>query len=1331
MRSFRKWCIAGCLLSAAAMHAELSEWVQRLAVDTGLRGVFFRPMELPGGTIDGRRPPRETRAALTERIAAAPKDAALYRLRAGEAELALDFPAAEADWKEYATLTADRIALADYYHRRLMPSEEIATLDLVATPAAFERAIAEAAAQDLPVTTTIGQYRVWVAKFPQDTALRKRFIGYLTAKENFTAAEREIAAYRQAFPGDETILTEEVALTMRRGTVNQAIAVFDQAFRPLMPADLLKSYFDLLNGQGRLRDFLAQARSAAAAQPEALDPVARMFHYYQHQQNAAAARRVLLEYSARKKNWRPAELYDTAKLFETIGEWDEAARHYYALYSLPASDDAARERGLAGLAHVLLTAPEQPVRYGAGDLSLYKDIATMDPHPGFLNGILSLVLNTSSPQWRYQSLNQASAAYFHRARASELLDLLDAKFPRAAEAPELHAQLIEAYAVHGDGEGVVRVGRKFLAAYPKAVARRRVALAMADALARANRTAEEFAIYDLLLKELPIEQAEYMAVFDRYVARLVSLGRLTDALALYRREIGRNPKDAGLYEKLAAFLDQNRLGGQVEQVYKEAAAKFPDGTWHEKLARWYLRYRRSQDFAELTRQVVRIFSGTELEKYFAQVVNPTALDPVLYRQVNLYAHDRFPDNLTFVRNLLAVYARRETADTAEYWRLVRSYWYYDAQLRAQLFQGLSQAGSLDRELAAASNSNPAAARFRAEGEAWRGHFEAAAPLMRATAAEFPGDGDVVLRAATLERSLGRTDSAVALARNLSLAAPRDRDALARIGDIYADRERFSRAAPYWNRMPLTEPGNRESWLEAATVFWDYYKYDDALRLIASARARLKQPALYAYETGAIYEGKRDYANAVRQYAKGAEPGSQAEARLLHLARNAKYRAVVDSVTATAPLSLRAAVLEAEKRSTDLAALLKGSAAAETSGATLEFIQSTAARLGLADVEELALGRQAEVTRDPVERIRLRLALARLEESHGRIAQARSTMEQVERENPAVLGVVRAATDFYWRNHLPDRAIGELTGAAARANAEYRKQFLLEAARKATEARQFAPARQLLSGLLASDRFDSQYLAAMADSFAQAGDDRGLRDFYTASIDAMKRAQIPADGLRRGLIPALTRLGQQAQAVDEYIELINRYPEDQGLIREAAGYASRNQLGPRLTAYYTKAAADSPKDYRWPMVLARLETHFENFDAAIAAYTRAIAVRPDRIDLYLGRGALEERLMRFAEAEQTYGKVWELSYRDPQWLDQVAELQVREGKTDAAVATLRKAYLDGPRGAPGPAARDCRAVGTVGAGAAGAGVRAPGRAARDRRAVRGDLRAAVDAGPADR
>ena len=1336
--------------------------MQNLAADTGLRGVFFRSMVLPYGTIDGRRPPRETRPALSERIKTSPDNAALYRLRAGEAELALDFTSAEADWKTHARLANDGIALADYYHRRLQTAPELAALDAVATPAAFERAIQLSEDQGLPEASTMAQYRAWIDKFPKDAELDKRYIRYLTDRGQFAAADRELQTYRRAFPGDESTWIEKVGLAMKRGTVDQAIAVFDKSFRPLMPADWLKGYFDLLNGHGRLRDFLTDARAAAASQPESLDPVARQFHYYRNQKNEAAARRVLLEFRARKKNWTADELYSTGRLFEDVQEWDEAARQYYALYSLPSADDAARERGLALIAGVLLNAPEQPVHFGAGDLSLYKDIATMDPHPGFLNGILSLVLNGESPHWEYDRQNQASVAYFHRARASQLLDLLDVRFPRALEAPSLHTSLIAAYASYGDDDGVIRAGRKFLAAYPQSFEHFSVALTVANSFARQQRTADETAVYDGLLKELAGDaslQSEYTLVLDRYIARMVELNRLNDALALYRREIDRNPQDQTLYEKLAAFLDQQKLGAQVEQVYKEAAAKFPDAGWQQKLARWYLRLRRNQDFAELTHQVVGIFSGTGLEKYFREIVDPASLDAALNRQINLYAHQRFPDNLAFVKNLLTVYTRRETADPAAHAALLRAYWFYDPQLRAEFFEERSRAGSLDRDLAAAhgadARTNPAAAQFLAEGEAWRGHFEGAAPPLQALASEFPGDVSLVLRATTLERSLGRTESAVTLARDLSQAAPRDRDALARIGDTLADREFFARARPYWNRIAQVEPGKPEGYLEAATIFWDYYKYDDALRLIGDARTRFRQPALYSYEAGAIYEGKRDYAAAVRQYVRGASAGSfagslggmpagslggspvgavaglrggaplgsaaasppglppepvgasptgssadspvaspaeqaaeshsesPAEARLLALAAKPKYRAMVDSATANAPLDLRVAVLEAEKRTADLETLLKRAAASETSAATLDFVEQTAGRWGFAAIQESAATRQVATSHDPIERIRLRLSLMRMQEAHTAIAAARQTVEAVVRDNPTSLGVVRAATDFYWRNKLPAEAIATLNAAAARANTGYRAQFTYEAVRKSTEARQFTEARQLLAPLLAADPFNAEYLAAMADTYAQAADDAGLRSFYVAAIDSVKQAPLTMEerntriaGLRRGLIPALTRLSKFSDAVDQYVELINRYPEDQGLIHEAATYAARNNLSSRLTDYYAKAATDSPKDYRWPMVTARLQTNFENFDAAIAAYAGAIKIRPDRTDLYASRGALEERLMRFSDAEKTYGAVWELSYRDAHWLEKVAELQARQQKPDAAVATLRKAYLEG-------------------------------------------------------
>ncbi len=234
MKCFRRWWLAAALLAGAVVsRAELAEWVQHLGNETGLRSVFFRPMALPSGTIDGRRPPRETMPALAQKIAAAPTQAALYRLRAGEAELALDFAAAEADWKTYAQLTSDPIALADFYHRRLRPADEIQALDRAGTQAAFARAIQVALTQGMPDTAVIAQYRAWVARFPDDSALHKNFIRYLVETRNYTSAEREIAAYRQAFPKDESTWVEEAGLTLMRGTVDQAVAVFDKRFRPL------------------------------------------------------------------------------------------------------------------------------------------------------------------------------------------------------------------------------------------------------------------------------------------------------------------------------------------------------------------------------------------------------------------------------------------------------------------------------------------------------------------------------------------------------------------------------------------------------------------------------------------------------------------------------------------------------------------------------------------------------------------------------------------------------------------------------------------------------------------------------------------------------------------------------------------------------------------------------------------------------------------------------------------------------------------------------------------------------------------------------------------
>src|SRR5207245_5085698 len=112
---------------------------------------------------------------------------------------------------------------------------------------------------------------------------------------------------------------------------------------------------------------------------------------------------------------------------------------------------------------------------------------------------------------------------------------------------------------------------------------------------------------------------EYERVLERYLARLVEVKQVPQALGVLRREIDRNPDDPGLYERLAAFLDQNRLGTEQEEVYRRAMAHFSDHSWYEKLARFYLRYKRESEFEQLTRNAIKTFDGTDLEHYFSNV----------------------------------------------------------------------------------------------------------------------------------------------------------------------------------------------------------------------------------------------------------------------------------------------------------------------------------------------------------------------------------------------------------------------------------------------------------------------------------------------------------------------------------------------------------------------------------------------------------------------------------------------------------------------------------------------------------------------------------------
>ena len=331
----------------------------------------------------------------------------------------------------------------------------------------------------------------------------------------------------------------------------------------------------------------------------------------------------------------------------------------------------------------------------------------------------------------------------------------------------------------------------------------------------------------------------------------------------------------------------------------------------------------------------------------------------------------------------------------------------------------------------------------------------------------------------------------------------------------------------------------------------------------------------------------------------------------------------------------------------------------------------------------ALARQVALTNDPVERIQLQYTLAQSFADGKDLAAAQAIVNSVHSDNPKLLGVVRFTTDFYWRNKNPQQAIATLTQAARDASPELANAFTLEAATKCNQSGDYAGARSLLAPLLAASPYDQRYLAAQADSYALAKDDTGLRDFYAAKLATLKAAHLPAETerdttalLRQGMIAALTHLKDYEGATAQHIALISAFPEDAGIAQNAALYALQYDRKQQLTDFLNKTVAESPRDSRFAITLARVNTLFEDYPAALAAYDKAIGIRKDRPDLYIARADLEEHQQSFDAACADYDRLYLLSYKDPQWMLKEAEARARQGKNDLAVRALQAAFIDG-------------------------------------------------------
>lgn len=1447
---------AGLLLAATsafvlAGSGLMPRFVQDLTADDPLNKVFYATVSFFGVPIDVPRPTEEARTELrnflsqpsTERPQTPAQqgaalqieaEARLYRLLAEQDERVLDFAAAESNLRTFVARSGDKPAayevLADFYERRLRFADAVATLVKQAEAAerlqvtgdrvqvdkqssegtsalrnrvryqALQRAIGLIESRQLQTQDSLELRRRLLEWYPAEPLVYRELLAALVKRKQAREALALLERYRQRFPHDpEFALHTQAQLLEAQGNRDGALEIYSRNYQPRWSDSLLQGYLSLLRRSNRFEGFVQSLGQKLRQNPLDFASVTLLFRATLNQGNLEAARNTLFRFRTEKENrnepFSDDELETLADYFDSLNHFNEAAR-YFSTLALQTRDSAKKEESLYQLYQVMMGALNRPTQFGGGSLDYFRSVATVDSSPGLLNGMLSLLLNHTQPQLRYDAAEEQAVSYFNRARAGELLEFFEKSYPNSARLPRMHFQALEALKAYGRWETLAQRGAAFMERYPQVLETPSAGILVADAYANVKNEAEEFKVYRRLLDLLnaqphrfvmpqPVtressegeasvgaadeagssstgagvevragmEQAElapssavrsrqeaeterlravdYTHVLERTVARLSAAKRYLDVVALFRKELERNADEEALYARFAEYLNQHRFFSEEMETYQQAINRFNKAAWYDKLARWYLRQRRQADFAALSKKFVDAFSGTELESYFSNVVTQVR-SHAFYEELNLYANRRFPHNAVFACNLADVYL--SSSRTYPQWEAIaQRYFFEDKSIRERYYSYLSRLKRLQpmlNEVAGLTDRNPAQTRFLADARAWGSQFEEAAAHYQWLAARYPTEPEVVNTASDVLRSLGASDvrnttASAKLRENLAQFDPADRATLARIGETYADIEAYAAARSVWLRLPASNISDRSLHLEAATVFWDYYLFDDSSKAIQRYRQLAGEPAALAYEMGAIHEDSKERDAALVEYVQGAalggrSPSGEAEGfsnsgggasiaevapgddrayqRLRFLAQRRNLGSAIDGefrkrVQSDVPPHRFALAysrhLSSLRRFEDLRAFLLERVSSAPDRDFLDRVQPLIQQHGLYPVQEAGLKRLIALADGMEQRLPLQLELARFYESRSRASETQAMLEQLHAANRKSLGLIQDLEAFYWRHGLRDRAIALLEQSVPLANAQFRKQFLYDQAQKLRTLKEYDRAIRLGQQLVKENPLDTHYSSFVAGVLAQAGRHGELPAFFTEQLQAVRQSALSPEekksrilSLRRGMVEAQITLSDFTAALDQYVEMINTAAEDSALIAEVAGFAEKNQLELRLRRYYQDAAQRSAKDHRWPLVLARLEESWGRLADSLMHYEAAIRLRPERLDLHEAKAGVQERLLDLASAVQTNQRLYELSYKNPAYLLKIADLEARLGRKAEAVDALKKAFA-ADTGLPAP------------------------------------------------
>ncbi len=797
-------------------------------------------------------------------------------------------------------------------------------------------------------------------------------------------------------------------------------------------------------------------------------------------------------------------------------------------------------------------------------------------------------------------------------------------------------------------------------------------------------------------------EVTYQEVLKKIVASLANEKKTIEILQLYSNEIGKYPNEEWLYEQRLSWLDQTNLTADQLEVYKMALAKFKTNNWRDKLARFFVKNKRNTEFAEFSEDLIGKLNDADVQNYLAEVidgnVSADGFEKQLFLKLYQSAHTRFPHSIAFVSGLLRFYKANERED--DWHKLAAEYYFESSDIREMFLDDLAKNNRLRDYLEQSkTGENTIYELFSADAAARLSYFENAVAAYRKLNKIYPNTPEFTSRLINFTRSFGQKNrellkESANIAEAESVFLLNSAEYRTRSGEIYAELGDYANAQNQWEKLLATATGDKEIYLDTATVYWDYFQYEDALRTIKTLREKFGDDTLYAFETGAILEAENKENEAVGEYVKAFDASrdetqmERAIKRLITLSERER-RSIIEEKVSNKQLEkvIAAAFLRESARRNDSSFLSLGYAEFlsknkqnEMSESVLnrairqskdkEFLEAARGFYQNEDNdsgEQIVLARLAETVKNSRQTISYRLQLANSLVENQQRYSAKKIIEKLVRQFPTNFGVVTEASDFYKRIGFEKESAQVLENALPKSYGTYRNAVAQKLVARLVQLNRLDKAEQILANLHDEDKANIGIFDELARIFVLTNKPDEMRTAFAETVAELKKsdadrremeAQI-AD-LRTEMIDAFTKLKDYKSAVEQHIEIINREPENEEFVSNAIAYVQRYGGVEILESYYEKTSAEAFKNYRWNVVLAQVYEAKKDDDKAIKNYQLAIVNQPEMAEIYLAIVDIETRRGNYNEALKNIDEVLEISGDSAEYVKKKIDILKKAG-----------------------------------------------------------------------